>query len=160
MPVVGMWCVLELGSGLAVLGMMPVAQAVTVSPTGVFSAKGKLELGKGILGLSCETTFSGTVTAGGDIVVTDVRFGGGRCGRITPVGLPWKGRVDSPEQLVLHDMQVEVRAPLLGGHCAASRVKVIWKADASAAHFERVQLPPDCRLHGSLVTTTRMVIAP
>lgn len=146
---------------LAVAATLP-AGAVTVAPAGEFAARGVLELGRGRIPARCDTTFAGTVTESGAITVTAVSFSGLNpvCHLIAPLGLPWRGQAQSHEHFTLEAMQVDVRAPLLGGVCGPATVTVHWRGAESAAHFERVQLPPNCRLHGTLATTTRLSVTP
>lgn len=149
--------VLSLLLGISVNAMA--APAVQVSPPGPFSASGDLSLGKSIVPTSCQTTFVGTVTADGVITITSLTFDGGMvCKRVSAVGLPWTGTVDSDRQLTLKGMRVNIRAPLLGGDCGPLDVSAVWSNTASSARFDKVKLPPDCRLDGTMVTTQRVTV--
>lgn len=153
-----------LSSILAALGILIAlpAQALTVAPAGNFSATGSMALTKGIIPVTCATTFSGTVTPEGAISVTSVTFAGGNflCKRIAPVGLPWSGKADSDSQLTINGMQVTISAPLLGGLCGPIDVTAEWKKDISAAHFNHVSLRPDCTMDGFMATTPKITVTP
>lgn len=137
-------------------------QALTVQPAGEFSATAKMALGKGMVSLSCDTTFRGVVSASGAITVASVTFSGSNflCGRIKALGLPWAGQADSDTQLTLKGMQVDIRAPLLGGKCGPVDVVAGWEKESSAANFHQIVLPPDCRLHGKMLTTPVIHVTP
>lgn len=150
-----------------VLGVLcllsPVAsQALSVSPAGPFAATGRLAMGKGFVPVSCDTTFTGNVSASGDIVISTVVFSGGNplCKRISPLGLPWSGHADSDSQFTIHAMQVNVRAPLLGGSCGPVDVAVAWEKENSAAHFKKVTLTPNCTMDGIMVTSPGITVTP
>lgn len=138
------------------------AQALTVAPAGNFSATGSMALTKGIVPVTCATTFSGTVTAEGVINVTSVTFAGSNfiCRRISPIGLPWSGKADSDSQLTINGMQVNISAPLLGGLCGPIDVTAEWQKDMSAARFNHVSLKPDCTMDGSMATTPKITVTP
>lgn len=137
-------------------------QAVTVSPAGPFSATGRLALTKGIVPVSCMTTFTGTVSAEGRITITSLTFSGSNfiCKRITALGLPWSGHADSDTQLTLNGMQVDIRAPLLGGQCGPVNVVATWDGNLSAAHFKKAQLLPDCSIDGVMTTSPKVIVTP
>lgn len=137
------------------------AQALTVSPDGGFSATGTLALSKSVVPVSCKTTFAGTVTAAGEITVSSVSFDGGLlCGRISALGLPWSGRANSDSQLTINGMQVNIRAPLVGGVCGPVNVVAAWEKDRSAAHFDKVSLLPDCTMDGVMSTSPVISVRP
>jgi hypothetical protein len=137
------------------------AAALTVAPAGPFSATGKLALGKGSIATTCDTTFTGTVTAEGRITIATLTFKGGLvCGRVSARGLPWSGRADSDRQLTIEGMQVEIRAPFVGGVCGPVDVVAGWDNTRAAAHFRQVLLPPDCHMDGIMLTTPAVVVTP
>jgi hypothetical protein len=149
-------------AGFLVCALLAVpAAALTVTPSGAFSATGKLALGKGRISTSCDTTFTGTVSAEGRITINTLTFRGGLiCGRVSAHGLPWSGRADSDRQLTIEGMQVEIRAPFVGGVCGPVDVVAAWDNTRAHAHFRKVVLPPDCHMDGVMVTTPAVVVTP
>lgn len=133
---------------------------VLVAPAGDFSASGKLAMKKGAIPVSCHTTFNGRVSEQGVIRITEVIFGGLNplCKSITALELPWQGRVEHPERLSVHDMQVKVRVPVLGGICGPGPVSLVWENGEGAATFDGVTLGPDCAMDGTMVTTPQVDI--
>ena len=153
------WTLAAFAGGMTACG---VAAALTVGPAGTFSATGRLALGKGIVPVSCLTTFAGTVSASGVISVQTVSFTGGNflCRRISALGLPWSGHADTPTRLTIDNMQVKIDAPLMGGVCGPVSVVATWESDVSAAHFRKVKLPPNCSMDGLMATTPSIVVTP
>ena len=133
---------------------------VAVAPAGPFSASGELAMKKGRIPVSCNTTFDGRVGGDGALSVTAVSFGGLNplCKSIKALGLPWQGQVDSPRKLTVHDMQVKVRVPLLGGICGPGPVSLVWRNAEASASFEQVNLGPDCAMNGTMLTTPQVDI--
>ncbi|MCG8394613.1 MAG: hypothetical protein MI745_16175 [Pseudomonadales bacterium] len=150
-------CAFGLGAWVGVAGA-----DVTVAPAGPFSASGKLDMKKGSIPVSCDTTFDGHVDDRGAIRVTAVSFGGLNplCKSIKALGLPWQGQVDHPARLTVQDMQVKVRVPLLGGVCGPGPVSLAWRNDQASATFDAVSLGPDCAMDGTMLTTPAVDIRP
>jgi len=133
---------------------------VVVTPAGFFSASGELAMKKGRIPVSCNTSFDGRVAGDGALRVTAVSFGGLNplCKSIKALGLPWQGQVDSPRKLTVHDMQVKVRVPMLGGICGPGPVSLVWRNAEATASFEQVNLGPDCAMNGTMLTTPQVDI--
>ncbi|AOJ42879.1 activator protein [Burkholderia lata] len=142
------------------------ALAVTVSrvdgqpinPNGEpFSATGGMLLIKGAINTVCTLTFNGTVTPAGIVNVTSAQFNGGNwCPLISTTASsasPWTGQVDSATQISIDNAQVSIK---LLGTCGPSKVAGAWSDSKSSLSFNNVDLTPDCKLAGELVTSPKL----
>ncbi|HWP18362.1 MAG TPA: hypothetical protein VNO84_04505 [Burkholderiaceae bacterium] len=141
------------------------SHAVSISPAGDIVAQGKLRYRKGFVTLECLTTFTSHITPEGKLTVRAADFGSnGLCGNITPRGLPWSGQAESDTILVIHDAQVQVDAPLLGGPCGPSRLELIWDNAQSTLTFKDVVLKApkgsDCTTNGVITVTPALDVKP
>ncbi|AKJ27464.1 hypothetical protein [Caldimonas brevitalea] len=151
--------------GLLGLAVAPVAVAVTVTPAGDLVAAGTLSYRKGFAGLSCPTTFTGTISASGAVTINAASFTTrGLCAQISAMSLPWTGQADPRGVLVIDNAAVEVKAPFVGGLCGPSRIELQWDNTHSTLTFKDVLLQAptgsSCKTNGQITVSPALDVQP
>ncbi len=122
-----------------------------------FSASGVMSLTKGAINTVCTLTFNGTITPAGIVNVTSAQFNGGNwCPFVSTTASsasPWTGQVESATQISIDNAQVSIK---LLGTCGPGKVVEAWNDAKSSLTFNNVDLTPDCRLAGELVTSPKL----
>jgi hypothetical protein len=138
------------------------ASALTMQPLGYFEANGRLALGSGLVAVSCDAQIIGEAIEEGRIRVDSIRFSGGNpaCHRLKADKLPWPGRLLSVDRLQLDGVTVVIKSLLFGGVCGPKSIQATIDAPASALHFPKTPLPPDCRLEGTVKFTPALKVRP
>ncbi|MCW7540837.1 hypothetical protein OOT46_23740 [Aquabacterium sp. A7-Y] len=145
--------------------LAPHAPAVTVSPAGDLVAAGELNYRKGLGSISCETSFTGTITPDGKVTISAASFTTrGLCKRISAVGLPWTGQAQPSGLLVIDNAAVDVQAPFVGGQCGPSRIELKWDNARSTLTFTDALLVASsgssCKTNGQITVSPKLDVQP
>lgn len=149
-----------------------VAQAVIISPPGSggapmpFTASGPATVSKAGIPIGCTVVFTGTIDGAGKLLITSASFSGSALCKVikanASVTSPWSGQVDSPIQLTLDNVSVNVSAPFVGGQCGPSKVTAqIRESDGETIiGLNSITLSGGCSMTGALTTSPYMHISP
>jgi hypothetical protein len=159
---------LSAGSALALLLATAVpAFAVTVTPPGPggaaipFSAKGATSLSASGISLGCTAVLTGTIDGSGAVTITSASFSGNsQCALVVPSATPatpWTANVTSTNQLVLHNVAVDVQVPIFGGKCGPTALNAGLTSNTNTSEslisLNKQVLSGGCEVSGSLTTT-------
>ncbi len=143
--------------GAACLCHAPPVTAYSFKPAGAaFTLSGDMSFSGGGMSVDCKAIFAATTDADGLGHIAAVSFSGGAlgiCGAIHALALPWAVKAADPRHAVVSN--IAVRAPLFGD-CGARDVPILI-ARPGAIHFDHVDLPPRCVVHGGDLTTKPIV---
>lgn len=162
------------GSTLAwLLAVSVPANAVTVTPPGPggqtvpFTASGPTVLGKAGMLVACETVLTGTISAIGDVTITDASMrGNSLCNAVTAI-IPtqtrhWDGNIENSKSFALDNVAVKVNIPIFGGTCGPTNIKAGISGNPATKEllisFSNQLLSGGCSISGSLTTTPYLTV--